>query len=533
VEIPTRYERTGTLWGNLVVDNEDTVDIAELIDTLDASEVSGGRSGQVTAVTYASNDVVPGAAFAAIRGRKTDGHRYISDALLRGALLVVGEDPTPSGFPADRTYIRVADTRRALGALSARFYGHPTHGMEVIGVTGTDGKTTTANLIEAILAGSGKRTGLMSTVEFKIGSERWPNNTRFTTLEAPDVQKLLKQMADQGVEAAVVETTSSGLELQRVFGVEYDIAVITNITSEHLEVHGTVENYRRAKAMLFEAVDPARTKSPAVPHACVLNADDASFEYLQPFCRAPILSYGIQPTAADIRASQLHLEPSGSHFQVTFPDGERVSVDTPLVARFNVSNCLAALSVGYLHGVAPEAMALALVNFPGVSGRMERIEAGQDFTVIVDYAHTAESLANVLGVLRPVTTGRLIAVFGSAGERDLVKRPEMGAIAARLADYSVITDEDPREEDAASILHDIAAGAMEVGALEGQDFVCIVGRRLAIATAFGMARPGDTVLLAGKGHEQSLVIGREKVPWDDRVVAREELMARRFGASAG
>jgi UDP-N-acetylmuramoyl-L-alanyl-D-glutamate--2,6-diaminopimelate ligase len=315
--------------------------------------------------------------------------------------------------------------------------------------------------------------------------------------------------------------------------VEYDIAVITNITSEHLEVHGTVENYRRAKAMLFEAVDPARTKSLAVPHACVLNADDSSFEYLQPFCRAPILSYGIQHTAADIWAEELRFQPSGTHFQVTFPGGEHVSVDTPLVGQFNVSNCLAALSVGYLHGVAPEAMALALENFPGVSGRMERIEAGQDFTVIVDYAHTAESLAKVLGVLRPVTAGRLIAVFGSAGERDLVKRPEMGAIAARLADYSVITDEDPREEDAASILHDIAAGAMEVGALEGQDFVCIVGRRLAIATAFGMARPGDTVLLAGKGHEQSLVIGVQKVPWDDRVVAREELMARRFGRSAG
>jgi UDP-N-acetylmuramoyl-L-alanyl-D-glutamate--2,6-diaminopimelate ligase len=515
------------------VDDEDTVELAELIPALAATEVSGGQSGRVTKVAYTSHDVVPGAAFAAIRGRKTDGHQYISDALQRGALLIVGEDPVPAGFPADRTYLRVVDTRRALGALSAAFYGYPTHRMEVIGVTGTDGKTTTTNLIDAILASSGKRTGLMSTVEFKIGSERWPNNTRFTTLEAPDVQKLLKQMADQGVQAAVVETTSSGLELQRVFGVEYDIAVITNITSEHLEVHGTVENYRRAKAMLLEAVDPSLTKSPAVPHACVLNADDSSFEYLQPFCRAPILSYGIQHAAADIRAEELHFEPSGTHFQVTFPGGERVSMNTRLVAPFNVSNCLAALSVGYLHGVAPEEMALALANFPGVSGRMERIEAGQDFTVIVDYAHTAESLAKVLEVLRPVTAGRLIAVFGSAGERDLVKRPDMGAIAARLADYSVITDEDPREEDAASILHDIAAGAMEVGALEGQDFVCIVGRRLAIAAAFAMARPGDTVLLAGKGHEQSLVIGREKVPWDDRVVAREELMARRFGGSAG
>jgi UDP-N-acetylmuramoyl-L-alanyl-D-glutamate--2,6-diaminopimelate ligase len=515
------------------VNSDDKVDIAELAAVLGPGEISGSQGGQITAVSYTSGDVVPGSGFVAIRGRKTDGHRYIPDALQRGALLIVGEDPTPPEFPADRTYIRVADTRRALGALSAAFYGYPTHGMEVIGVTGTDGKTTTTNLIDAILTAGGKRTGLMSTVEFKIGSERWPNNTRFTTLEAPDVQKLLKQMAEGGVEAAIVETTSSGLELQRVCGVEYDVAVITNITSEHLEVHGTVENYRRAKAMLFEAVDPARAKSVAVPHGCVLNADDASFEYLQPYCRAPILSYGIQQPAADIVASELRLEPSGTRFQVAFPDGERAWVDTPLVGRFNVSNCLAALSVGYLQGVTSEAMALALEKFPGVSGRMERIEAGQGFTVIVDYAHTAESLAKVLGVLRPVTTGRLIAVFGSAGERDLVKRPEMGAVAARLADYSIITDEDPREEDAASILHDIAVGAMEVGAIEGRDFVCIVGRRLAIATALVMAHPGDTVLLAGKGHEQSLVVGREKLPWDDRVVAREELMALRFGGSAG
>jgi UDP-N-acetylmuramoyl-L-alanyl-D-glutamate--2,6-diaminopimelate ligase len=519
--------------GNLVVDSDDTVDIAELLEALAPSEIFGSRSGQITAVSYTSHEVVPGASFVAVRGRKTDGHTYIPDALQRGALLIVGEDPAPPGFPAELTYVRVVDTRRALGALSAAFYGYPTHSMEVIGVTGTDGKTTTSNLIDAILTSGGQRTGLMSTVEFKIGPQRWPNNTRFTTLEAPDVQKLLKQMADQGVETAIVETTSSGLELQRVFGVEYDMAVVTNITSEHLEVHGTLENYRRAKAMLFEAVDTSRVKSRLVPQGCVLNADDTSFEYLQPFCHAPILAYGIQQPAADVWAEDVRLEPSGTDFRVTFPGGEHIRVHTPLVAQFNVSNCLAALSVGYLHGVSPEVMALALERFPGVYGRMERVEAGQGFTVVVDYAHTAESLAKVLGALRPVTTGRLIAVFGSAGERDHVKRPEMGAVAAKLADYSVITDEDPREEDAASILRDIAAGAVEAGALEEKDFVCVVGRRLAISTAFGLARPGDTVLLAGKGHEQSLIIGREKLPWDDRKVAREELMALGYGGSVG
>ncbi len=309
------------------------------------------------------------------------------------------------------------------------------------------------------------------------------------------------------------------------------MAVVTNITSEHLEVHGTLENYRRAKAMLCEAVDPTRTKplSSQPPHACVLNADDSSFEYLQPFCNAPILSYGIE-SAADVRAEDLVLEPTGTQFRACFPDGTRLAVRTPLVARFNVSNCLAALAVGYLHGLAPDAMAGAMEHFSGVSGRMERVDAGQPFIVVVDYAHTADSLAKALGALRPVTAGRLIVVFGSAGDRDRVKRPEMGAVAAQMADFAVITDEDPREEDAASILREIAAGAEKAGWKEGQQFVCIVGRRDGIAAAFRRAQPDDTVLLAGKGHEQSIIIGRVKTPWDDRTVAREELAVLGYGA---
>jgi UDP-N-acetylmuramoyl-L-alanyl-D-glutamate--2,6-diaminopimelate ligase len=522
----------------VVVDREHPGSISrdQLIAALQPSEQASGVARPdlgtveplITSVTHSSGDVGLGACFVAIRGRKVDGHAFIDEALAQGALLVVGEDEPPASFPADRMYLRVPDSRQALGTLSAAFYGYPTRYMEVIGVTGTDGKTTTTNLIDAILAAGGSRTGLMSTVDFKIAGERLPNNSRFTTLEAPSVQEVLSRMRSSGVETAIVETTSSGLALYRVWGIEYDVAVVTNITSEHLEVHGTLENYRRAKAMLCEAVDPARGKSLAgrseVPHACVLNADDSSFEYLRPFCRAPILSYGIERPAA-IRAEALELGPSGSKFEVLLPGGERFQVQTPMVARFNVSNCLAALAVGYLHGLSPEVMARALAEFPGVSGRMERVEAGQSFTVIVDYAHTADSLSKVLGVLRQLTTGRLIAVFGSAGERDRVKRPEMGQVAARQADFSVITDEDPREEDAASILHEIAAGAESAGAREGRDFICIVGRREAIAAAFRLARPGDTVLLAGKGHEQSLIVGREKLPWDDRIIAREELAA--------
>jgi UDP-N-acetylmuramoyl-L-alanyl-D-glutamate--2,6-diaminopimelate ligase len=499
--------------------------ISDMVAELSMSERQGAADANVTSVVYASDEVTPGAAFVAIRGRTHDGHRYIAEALARGAALVVGEDAAPAGFPSDRTYLRVPDSRRALGVIAAAYYGHPSARMEVIGVTGTDGKTTTTALIEAILAAAGRRTGLMSTVDFKIGELREQNNSRFTTLEAPEVQATLARMVEAGVECAVVETTSSGLALHRVEGVEYDVAVFTNITSEHLEVHGTLENYRRAKAMLFERVDPKRLKdlSFAAPKACVLNADDPSFAYFKGFCSAPVLSYAID-VGADVRAGDVELRADGTRFAVTFPEGKTFEVRTPLVARFNVANCLAALAVGYLHGIAPETMQRALAQFGGVSGRMERVDCGQPFTVVVDYAHTADSLAKVLQVLRPVTSGRLIAVFGSAGDRDRVKRPVMGAAAARLADFSVITDEDPREEDAASILREIAAGAEAEGAREHERFECIVDRRRGIEAAFRLAERGDTVLLAGKGHEQSIIIGKAKLPWDDRVVARETLV---------
>lgn len=500
------------------------MEIARALAAIPTLEVSGPTDGEVTSVTNNSGETLPGGCFVAIRGKWRDGHEYIGEALARGASLVVGIDPTPADFPTDRVYARVADSRRELGTLAAVLAGRPSDQMAIVGVTGTDGKTTTTNLIDAILEAGGIRCGLMSTVDFKAGGERIQNNSRFTTLEAPEVQSLLTQMVESGAKCAVLETTSSGLALHRVQGVTYDVAVATNITSEHLELHGTKEAYWRAKAMLFEAVDPNihKAAAPHAPKACVLNADDSAYEYLKDFCRAPIVTYAID-APADVRAERLDLRANGSTFDVRLPDGSVFTVDTPLVARYNISNALAAIATGYLFGVSAERMAYALSVFPGVPGRMERIEMGQPFSVVVDYAHTADSLEKVLGVLRPLTQGRLIAVFGSAGNRDTVKRPAMGAVAARSADFFVITDEDPREEDAASILRDIAVGAEQAGAREGERFLCVVGRREGIGAAFARAQAGDTVLLAGKGHEQSIIIGAEKLPWDDRNVARDLL----------
>lgn len=506
------------------------MEITRALAAIPALEITGPTDGEISAVVYNSAEVTPGACFVAIRGKWRDAHDFIPEALERGARMIVGIEPVPANFPAGRLYVRVADSRRELGALAAEMAGHPSRSMAVIGVTGTDGKTTTTNLIDAILEAGGLCSGLMSTVDFKAGGKRIQNNSRFTTLEAPEVQAMLGQMAEAGARCAVLETTSSGLALQRVHGVDYDVAVVTNITSEHLELHGTKEAYWRAKAMLFEAIDPDahKTLTPTPPKACVLNADDSSYDFLRGFCRARTLTYAID-APADIRAERVDLRADGTTFDVRLPDGSGFAVETPLVAGYNVSNCLAAISVGYLFGVPAETMAHALAVFPGVPGRMERVKMGQPFTVVVDYAHTADSLEKVLRVLRPLTKGRLIALFGSAGDRDRVKRPAMGAVAARLADFSVITDEDPREEDAASILREIASGADGAGAREGGQYLCVVGRREGIGAAFARAGEGDTVLLAGKGHEQSIIIGKEKLPWDDRRVAREQLAELGYG----
>ncbi|HEX7735937.1 MAG TPA: UDP-N-acetylmuramoyl-L-alanyl-D-glutamate--2,6-diaminopimelate ligase [Ktedonobacteraceae bacterium] len=473
---------------------------------------------EITSLAYDSRQVQPGGLFLAVPGEHTDGRRFLMDAAQRGAQAALGpDDAGETPLP----YIEVANIRAALADLACVFYGQPAQDLCTIGVTGTDGKTTTSNLISTILDAAGKRNGLMTTANFKISGQEWQNSTRQSTLEALDIQQFLRRLLDAGATHAVIESTSHGLELQRVRGCAFDIGVVTNITHEHLDFHKTLENYRRAKARLFEMLDPTRDKGLGVAPVAILNQDDVSYEVLKPYCRVPILSYGID-TPASVRAVDLRLGASASRFRVLLPDGE-VEIVTRLVGRFNVSNCLAAITTAYSLGISPALIAETLATVQGVTGRMERIDEGQPFTVIVDYAHTPDSLEKVLSILRPLTNGKLMAVFGSAGERDRQKRPIMGKIAAQLTDFFVITDEDPREEDREHILQEIAAGARSLGKNEGSDFLCISDRREAIAAAFARAGEGDTVLLAGKGHEQSIIIGTTKMPWDDRRVAREQL----------
>jgi UDP-N-acetylmuramoyl-L-alanyl-D-glutamate--2,6-diaminopimelate ligase len=475
---------------------------------------------EISSLAYDSRQVQTGGLFIAVPGEHTDGRRFLKQAASRGALVALGPAYQSEGS-LPLPYVEVADIHAALADLACAFYGNPAHQLCTIGVTGTDGKTTTSNLISTLLDAAGTRNGLMTTANFKISGREWENSTRQSTLEALEIQQFLHRLLEEGATHAVVEATSHGLELKRVRGCAFDIGVVTNITHEHLDFHKTLENYRRAKARLFEMLDPQRDKGLGVEPVAILNQDDSSYEVLKPYCRVPILSYGIETPAA-VRAVDLQLGAEETRFRVLLPDGE-VEIVTHLVGRFNVSNCLAAIATAYSLGLDPALIAQTLATVQGVTGRMERIDEGQPFTVIVDYAHTPDSLGKVLNILRPLTSGRLMVVFGSAGERDRQKRPIMGRIAAQLADFFVITDEDPRDEDRFSILQEIAEGARAVGKREGQDFLTIADRREAIATAIARARRGDTILLAGKGHEQSMIVGATKVPWDDRRVAREEL----------
>ncbi len=472
----------------------------------------------IKGVTYDSRKIEEGWLFVAVPGAHTDGRKFILDAAKRGAVVALGE-PLTEHLPIP--YIEVSDVRTALADLACAFYSYPAQQLCTIGVTGTDGKTTTSNLITTIFETAGVRTGLMTTANFKLSGQEWENTTRQSTLEAVEIQHMLRQMVEAEVTHAIIEATSHGLALQRVRGCAFDVGVVTNITQEHLDFHKTLDAYRRAKARLFEMLDTSRDKGLGSYPVAVLNRDDSSYEILKPYCHVPILDYGLD-TPASVRAVDVQLQAHSTRFRVLLPDAELL-IETQLVGRFNVSNCLAAIATAYSQGIPLDVIGRGLATVKGVTGRMESIHEGQSFAVIVDYAHTADSLAKVLATLRPLTTGKLMVVFGSAGERDVQKRPVMGRIAAQMTDFFVITDEDPREEEREKILREIAVGAEAVGKRQGQDFLCIADRTEAIRTALAHANTGDTLVLAGKGHEQSIIVGREKVPWDDRKVARELL----------
>jgi UDP-N-acetylmuramoyl-L-alanyl-D-glutamate--2,6-diaminopimelate ligase len=458
--------------------------------------------------------------FAALRGADFDGHQFVWDAEDRGAVALLVESPASTALPQ----IQVANARAALAAISAEYYGHPSMAIGTIGITGTDGKTTTSYLVDHMLRFAGLETGMIGTVSIRIGDREELHPSRQTTPDSSDIQRYLRQMVDSSTTWAILEATSHGLAMHRLDHVRFDIGAVTNITREHLDFHGSVHNYRRAKAGLLERV---AMNSGIV----VVNADDAGSRAIEHFAAgATVIRYSAMGGDADLRALDVRASGEGSTFVIETGPRGRAACVLPLIGDFNVANALCATGIALGAGVQLNAVVAALATAPPVPGRMARVDAGQPFSVVVDYAHTPEALEKVLTLLRGLhPTGRVIAVFGSAGERDVEKRPRQGAIAARLADISVITSEDPRFEDADAIIAQISAGAEEAGGEVGKSLFRRTDRRDAIQLALDLARPGDCVLLAGKGHEGSIIWGREKQPWDEAGVARELLLSGRFG----
>jgi UDP-N-acetylmuramoyl-L-alanyl-D-glutamate--2,6-diaminopimelate ligase len=421
----------------------------------------------------------------------------------------------------------VGDSRAALADLAAEVFEHPTRKLRLVGVTGTDGKTTAVHLVSDVLEAGGERTGYATTVDFKVADHVWANDTRQTTQEAVEIQEFFAELLVAGGTWGVLEATSHALALRKLRGCEVDIAVFTNLTPEHLDFHGTMQSYLEAKGILFGLLGQGADKG--VPKTAVLNADDPHWQYLADRAAgANVITYGID-AHADVQGTVLAADASGSRVRVE-ARGETVEIALPLVGRFNVHNALAAIAAGLAAGVPLAKARDALQRAKPVRGRMERVDCGQPFSVIVDYAHTPESLDKVLALLRPLTKGRLVAVFGSAGERDRTKRPRLAEVAAKYADFFVITQEDPRLEDPAGILAEIEAGATGAGKAKGTDYVVIDDRRAAVREALRRAQPGDTVLLAGKGHEASIIVGEEKRPWDEAGAARDALRELGFAA---
>jgi UDP-N-acetylmuramoyl-L-alanyl-D-glutamate--2,6-diaminopimelate ligase len=412
-------------------------------------------------------------------------------------------------------FIQVNDARLTLAHISAAFYSFPARNLTMVGVTGTDGKTTTANLIYQILQQAGFRTGIISTVNATIGGEVLDTGLHVTTPEAPDVQRYLSRMLAAGLTHVVLEATSHGLSQHRVAACEFDVAVVTNITHEHLDYHGSYEDYLEAKGRLFSSLKETRAKRQGNPRSAVLNRDDFSYDYLHSISPAFQISYSLQPGAL-VSACQVRDTPSGLSFNIE-ERGVSFPVRSRLIGGYNVSNILAAVGATVVALNVPLGAAQdAIAKMPGVPGRMERIDLGQDFTAIVDFAHTPNALRQVLTAVRQITSGRIIAVFGSAGLRDRQKRRMMAEVSAELADISVLTAEDPRTESLDAILAEMASGASTKGAVEGKSFFRVPNRGEALRLAVKNAHPGDVVITCGKGHEQSMCFGEQEYPWDDR-----------------
>jgi UDP-N-acetylmuramoyl-L-alanyl-D-glutamate--2,6-diaminopimelate ligase len=485
-----------------------------------AEVLSQSGNAAVKGVEYDSRRVRPGTVFVAMKGKIIDGNRFIEQAISAGAVAIVTDSPTGMPRPAV-AWAQVVHGRRALARLSANFYKLPAERITNTGITGTNGKSTTAFLIESILQAAGRKTALVGTIEYHVAGKVLP--APHTTPESLELNRLLSEALGLGVTETVMEVSSHALEQQRVFGIPFDVAVFTNLTRDHLDYHGTMERYFRAKQVLFEGCGTEP------PRAAVLNIDDEYGRQLLKICKkksAVTLSYGL--TSGDFHAESVEITPRGTRFQMVTPAG-KIAMWSPLIGNVNVYNVLAACAAGYARDCSAEAIAKGIFNLTSVPGRFERVDCGQPFTVVVDYAHTDDALRNLTALARDFVAraglkGKVVTLFGCGGDRDRSKRPLMGEAAGKGSDFVVLTSDNPRSEDPLDIMNDALVGLQKSGA----KYATEPDRRKAIALALRQATPGDIVLLAGKGHEKVQITREGTIPFDDVDVARENLAALGF-----
>jgi UDP-N-acetylmuramoyl-L-alanyl-D-glutamate--2,6-diaminopimelate ligase len=486
------------------------------IDLLDGVEVLAlSGNPQVTGVEYDSRRVKPGDVFVAMRGESSDGNRFVDRAFAAGAVAVVTDSELDSELvPGNIAWARVLHGRRALAGISANFYGEPAERVGITGITGTNGKSTTAFLLESVLQADGRKTALVGTIEYHVAGNILP--APHTTPEALELQRLFREAVDAGASDTVMEVSSHALAQQRIFGIPFEVAVFTNLTRDHLDYHNTMEEYFCAKRILFAGCGAAE------PRFAVLNCDDEYGTELARFCKgrsSTVVTYGI--SKGDFHAARLEVTPQGTQFELIAPD-RRIPIRSPLIGRVNVYNIMAASAAAYSMGCSAVAIEAGVRNLRRVPGRFERIHCGQPFTVVVDYAHTDDAIRNLTALARDfVKGGRVITIFGCGGDRDRSKRPLMGEAAGKGSDFVVLTSDNPRSEDPLAIINDAVVGLQR----SGTKYTTEPERRAAIHLALSEARAGDIVLIAGKGHERVQVLGSSSIRFDDRQVARETLSA--------
>ncbi|RPH81739.1 MAG: UDP-N-acetylmuramoyl-L-alanyl-D-glutamate--2,6-diaminopimelate ligase [Nitrospiraceae bacterium] len=495
----------------------DPVTLAQLLTALrgevEVLEQLGDVSRQIHGITDDSRAVRDKSLFVAVKGERVDGHGFVEQAIKAGAIAVVAQAPVASG---PLPFVRVNDSRKALGLLGSRFHGDPSTHLKMIGVTGTNGKTTTTYLCKALLEGIGRQVGLIGTVGYQIGQETFP--APHTTPGALDLQSLLEKMVECGLTAAVMEVSSHALALDRISGCEYDMAIFTNLTQDHLDFHHTMEEYFQAKLQLFTGLAGGKKTG----KRAFVNMDDPRGAAIRTACPVTVWGYALK-SQADLKAEQVRLSLTGTTFTAATPAGS-FPVESRLVGEHNVYNMLGAIGVALHDGATIDQICEATAHITNVPGRFERISSGQDFTVVVDYAHTEDALLRLLTAAQTVKTGRIITVFGCGGDRDRGKRPKMGRVAVEYSDVVVLTSDNPRTEDPMVILHEVEVGVRE--ALVHRNHVqyhLIPDRREAIGAAIREAHQDDMVLIAGKGHEDYQIIGTKKFHFDDREVAREAI----------